>query len=315
VTSEGAALDKTGARMKWLEIPDAPPRIAVGKRAKSWRDYEHLALIPMVAIHLGALGVFWTGMSASVVILCAALYFVRMFGVTGVHHRYFSHRTYKTSRPMQFLLAFLAQTASQRGVLWWAAHHRDHHRYSDTERDVHSPVVHGFWHSHMGWIFDYNSDTDYAKVKDLARYPELVLLDKLWWLPPVLLGVFSWLVWGWAGLFGGFMLSTVLLWHGTFTINSLSHVWGSRRYVTTDDSRNNWVLALVTMGEGWHNNHHHFMGSTRQGFYWWEIDMSYYVIKAMSWVGLVWDVKEPPARVYEPSDRALPPNDSPREAA
>ena len=130
-----------------------------------------------------------------------------------------------------------------------------------------------------------------------------------------MLGVFSWLVWSWAGLFGGFMLSTVLLWHGTFTINSLSHVWGSRRYATTDDSRNNWVLALVTMGEGWHNNHHHFMDSTRQGFYWWEIDMSYYVIKAMSWVGLVWDVKEPPARVYEASDRALPPNDSPREAA
>jgi stearoyl-CoA desaturase (Delta-9 desaturase) len=314
VTSERAFLDNTGIEMKLLEVPDSPPRIAVGKRARSWRDYEWAALIPMIAIHVGALGVFWTGMSTSIVILCAVLYFARMFGVTGVYHRYFSHRTYKTSRPMQFLLALLAESSSQRGVMWWAAHHRDHHKYSDTERDVHSPVVHGFWHSHIGWIFDNNSDTDWARVKDLSRYPELVVLDKLWWLPPTLLGIGTWAIWGWAGLFGGFMLSTVLLWHGTFTINSLSHVWGNRRYPTSDDSRNNWVLALITMGEGWHNNHHHFMNSTRQGFYWWEIDMSYYVIKAMSWVGLVWDIKEPPARVYSPDDR-LAPASEPREAA
>ncbi|MFO0631541.1 MAG: acyl-CoA desaturase [Nannocystaceae bacterium] len=219
--------------------------------------------------------------------------------MTGGYHRYFSHRTYKTSRAMQFVLAVIAQSASQRGALWWAAHHRDHHKYSDTPLDVHSPMQHGFWHAHVGWIFDHNSDTDWARVKDLTRYPELVVLDKLWWLPPTVLGVLVWLVFGWEGLFGGFMLSTVLLWHGTFTINSLSHVWGRRRYATTDDSRNNWFLALVTMGEGWHNNHHHFMGSTRQGFYWWEIDMTYYVLRVMSWLGLVWDPGEPPARVYE----------------
>ncbi|MBX7077808.1 MAG: acyl-CoA desaturase [Nannocystaceae bacterium] len=253
----------------------------------------------MIIVHVAALGVFWTGMSATTWLLCAGLYFVRMFGVTGGYHRYFSHRTYKTSRAMQFVLAVIAQSASQRGALWWAAHHRDHHKYSDTPLDVHSPMQHGFWHSHIGWVFDHNSDTDWARVKDLTKYPELVALDKLWWLPPTLLGVLVWLVFGWEGLFGGFMLSTVLLWHGTFTINSLSHVWGRRRYATTDDSRNNWLLALVTMGEGWHNNHHHFMGSTRQGFYWWEIDMTYYVLRVMSWLGLVWDLKEPPARVYE----------------
>ena len=298
--------------MNLLEVPDTPPHIAVGKRARSWRDYELAALIPMVAIHVGALGVFWTGMSPSIVLLCAALYFIRMFGVTGLYHRYFSHRTFKTSRPMQFLFAVLAQTSSQRGVLWWAAHHRDHHKYSDTDRDVHSPVQFGFLHAHIGWIFDNNSDTDWARVKDLSRYPELVVLDKLWWLPPVLLGVATWAIWGWAGLWGGFMLSTVLLWHGTFTINSLSHVWGSRRYATSDDSRNNWLLALITMGEGWHNNHHHFMGSTRQGFYWWEIDMSYWIVRGLAAVGLVWDVKEPPARVYDRSEQIA---DEPREAA
>jgi len=288
--------------MSLLDVPDTPPRIAVGKRARSWRDYEWAEMFPMVAIHIGALGVLWTGMSTSIVILCASLYFIRMFAVTGLYHRYFSHRTFKTSRTMQFLFAVLAQSASQRGVMWWAAHHRDHHKYSDTDRDVHSPVKWGFWHSHVLWIFDRNSETDWARVKDLSKYPELVVLDKLWWVPPTVLGFATYFIWGWAGLWGGFMLSTVLLWHGTFTINSLSHIWGKRRYATTDDSRNNWVLALITMGEGWHNNHHHFMGSTRQGFYWWEIDMSYYILKAMSWVGLVWDLKEPPARVYEPQE-------------
>lgn len=297
--------------MKLFEVPDSPPRIAVGQRARSLREYEWLAGLPMIAVHVAALGVFWTGMDAGTWALCIGLYFARMFGVTGGYHRYFSHRTFKTGRVMQFLLAFLAQSGAQRGVLWWAAHHRDHHKYSDTERDVHSPVRWGFWHSHVGWIFDRNSETDWPRVKDLSKYPELVLLDKLWMLPPVMLGVAVYLLAGWQGLFGGFMLSTVLLWHGTFTINSLSHIWGKRRYSTTDDSRNNWVLAIITMGEGWHNNHHHFMGSTRQGFFWWEFDLTYYILRAMAAVGLVWDLREPPARVYEddlqtprPDDRA-----------
>jgi stearoyl-CoA desaturase (Delta-9 desaturase) len=289
--------------MNWLErlrqIPASPPARAKGKQARTIRDYELKAMIPFLAIHVLALGALWTGASWQVWVVCGVLYFVRMFGVTGAYHRYFSHRTYKTGRVMQFLLAVLAQTSSQRGVLWWAAHHRDHHKFSDTERDVHSPKQWGFWHSHVGWIYDKNEQTNFARVKDLARYPELVILDKLWVVPPTILGFTIWGIWSWPGLFVGFALSTVLLWHGTFTINSLSHVWGNRRYETTDTSRNNWVLALVTMGEGWHNNHHHFMGSTRQGFFWWEVDMTYYILKVMSWMGLVWDLKEPPARVYE----------------
>jgi stearoyl-CoA desaturase (delta-9 desaturase) len=295
--------------MKLFEVPETAARIAVGKHARSLRDYEWVAMWPMIAVHIFALGVFWTGMSAWTWALCFGLYFVRMFGVTGGYHRYFSHRTYKTGRVMQFLLAFLAQTASQRGALWWAAHHRDHHKYSDTDRDVHSPVKFGFWHSHMGWIFDKNSATDWARVKDLSKYPELVALDKLWFVPPTLLGIACYVFGGLEALFGGFMLSTVMLWHGTFTINSLSHIWGKRRYATTDDSRNNWVLALITMGEGWHNNHHHYMGSTRQGFFWWEIDMTYYVLRAMAAVGLVWDLREPPSRVLENATPEHPDDD------
>lgn len=276
-----------------------PPYPPVAKKAKSIRDYDWRGAIPQIAVHVGAVIGLFVGASWQVWALCFALYFVRMFAVTGFYHRYFSHRTFKTSRWMQFVMAFVAQTSSQRGVLWWAAHHRNHHKFSDTEHDVHSPRLTGFWHSHIGWLYDDNQETDYARIKDLARYPELVVLDRLWALPPIVLGAACFLVAGMPGLLIGFMMSTVLLWHGTFTINSLSHVWGKRRYQTTDDSRNNWVLALITLGEGWHNNHHHFMNSTRQGFMWWEVDITYYLLKGMEKLGLVWDLKEPPDRVYD----------------
>jgi stearoyl-CoA desaturase (delta-9 desaturase) len=287
--------------MDLLRISEQPFPVRQGKRARSWRDYELAGMTPFILLHVLAVVGIVLGASWQAWVLCVALYWVRMFFVTGAYHRYFSHRTYKTSRWMQFVLAFMAETTAQRGALWWAAHHRDHHKYSDDDRDVHSPVRWGFWHSQFGWLYDQNGHTDYARVKDLAKYPELVVLNKLWLVPPAIMGTMCWFFLGMEGLLVGFMLSTVLLWHGTFTINSLAHIWGKRRYETTDDSRNNLWLALLTMGEGWHNNHHHFMNSTRQGFFWWEIDMTYYVLKAMSWVGLVWDLKEPPSRVYEPA--------------
>ena len=284
--------------MKLLAIPPDSPVRVLGKKARSLRDYDWLGATPFIAMHLAVFAVIWTGATWQDWVCCGVLFGVRMFGVTGAYHRYFSHRTYKTSRWFQFVLAWLAMSSSQRGVLWWAAHHRDHHKYSDTERDVHSPRQMGFVYSHVGWLFDARDRTEFDRVKDLSKYPELVALDKLWWVPPAVLGTSVWLVLGWSGLVVGFALSTVLLWHATFTINSLSHVFGSQRYETGDDSRNNFLLALLTLGEGWHNNHHHYMGSTRQGFYWWEVDITYYVLKALSWVGLVWDLREPPARVY-----------------
>jgi stearoyl-CoA desaturase (delta-9 desaturase) len=257
--------------------------------------------LPFFVIHaLAIAGVIWLGWSWTGLLLAVALYYVRMFGVTGGYHRYFSHRSYKTSRVMQFLLALLAMSSAQKGVLWWAANHRHHHKYSDLETDIHSTQIDGFWWSHVGWILSEKYETtDESRVKDLLKYPELRWLDKWFLVPPFVLGFGLWLVGGWWALVWGMFVSTTLLWHGTFTINSLTHVIGSRRYATTDNSRNHFLLALITMGEGWHNNHHYYQRATRQGFFWWEIDLTYYVLRAMAAVGLVWDLHEPPKKIRD----------------
>ena len=265
------------------------------------RDFGWLVSLPFYAVHVAAVvGVALVGFSWKGVALALALYYVRMFGVTGGYHRYFSHRTYRTGRAFQLFLAVLAQTSVQKGALWWAAHHRDHHKYSDTPKDPHSYRDYGFWYSHVGWILSTETeDTDYSRISDLARYPELRWLNNWHLVPPVLLAVGLYLVGSWPALVWGFFVSTTLLWHGTFTINSLSHIWGKRRYATTDDSKNNPVLAIVTMGEGWHNNHHYYPRSVRQGFQWWQIDMTYYVLRALAAVGLVWDLHVPSQKVID----------------
>jgi stearoyl-CoA desaturase (Delta-9 desaturase) len=258
-----------------------------------------LKSLPFFGIQLAALaGIFWFGWSWKGALLAVVLYYVRMFGVTGAYHRYFSHRTYRTSRVFQFLLAVLAMTSVQKGVLWWASHHRTHHRNSDQPNDVHSVLHDGFWWSHIGWIVSRRYDeTDLSKVRGLARFPELRFLDRFHVLVPIAYAASLWLLGGTWALFWGFFVSTTLLWHGTFTINSLTHVFGSQRYVTTDNSRNHLLLALITMGEGWHNNHHYYQRSTNQGFFWWEIDPTYYVLRVLSWLGLVWDLHTPPPHV------------------
>jgi stearoyl-CoA desaturase (delta-9 desaturase) len=139
--------------------------------------------------------------------------------------------------------------------------------------------------------------TDEKQVPDLLRFPELRWLDTYHWIAPLLLAIGCGLIGGTSGLIVGFAWSTVAVWHATFCINSLAHVYGSRRYPTSDDSRNNWWLAILTMGEGWHNNHHHMMGSTRQGFFWWEIDLSYYILRALALGHVVWNLKQPPKHV------------------
>jgi stearoyl-CoA desaturase (delta-9 desaturase) len=254
---------------------------------------------PFIAVHLAAVaGVVMVGWSWRGLAIALALYAVRMFGVTAGYHRYFSHRSFRTSRPMQFVLAVLALTSSQKGVIWWASHHRAHHKHSDGPEDVHSAARDGFFWSHVGWIMakKYQS-TDHERVRDLERFPELVWLDRYWWLPPTVLGFATFFVGGWFGLVWGFLVSTVLLWHGTFTINSLTHMFGGRRYATTDNSRNNFILALITLGEGWHNNHHYYQRSVRQGFFWWEIDVTYYLLRLLAMLGLVWDLHAPPPRL------------------
>ncbi len=260
-----------------------------------------LASVPFYFVHAAAVvGVALIGWSWKGVALAIALYYVRMFGVTAGYHRYFSHRTYRTSRAFQFVLAVLAQSSIQKGALWWAAHHRDHHKYSDTPKDPHSFRDYGFWYSHVGWILSRDTEeTDLARISDMARYPELRWLNR-WHLVPALALAFAlYAVGGSFALVWGFFVSTTVLWHGTFTINSLSHMFGTRRYATTDDSKNNAILALVTMGEGWHNNHHYYPRSVRQGFYWWEYDITFYLLRGLEMVGLVWDLHVPSAKVRE----------------
>lgn len=267
-------------------------------------DIMYPSAIPFVLVHLGCIAAIWSGVTWPALALCAALYVLRMFGVVAGYHRYFSHRAFATSRAFQFVLAILAQSSAQKSVLWWAAKHRHHHLHSDTAEDVHSPRHKGFLYSHVGWIFDRKHDqADLAKVADLARWPELRWLHKFELLPAVVLGVLCFLVAGWSGLVVGFLWSTVLVYHATFCINSLAHVSGSKRYVTGDDSRNNWLLAILTFGEGWHNNHHAFQSSVRQGFRWWEVDVAFYVLKGMSWIGLIRDMKSPPAHVLRNEQR------------
>ncbi|MBP6628824.1 MAG: acyl-CoA desaturase [Kofleriaceae bacterium] len=267
----------------------------------------HLAAVVGVAV----LGWSWRGLA-----LAALLYLPRMFFITAGYHRYFSHRAYRTSRWFQLVLAVGATATFQKGVLWWAAHHRVHHRRSDQEGDLHSARRDGFWWSHMGWFLCRDLEgTDLTRVRDLARYPELRWLGTYWLVPPLVLAGLLLLVGGWFALVWGFAVSQVLTWHGTFTINSLSHMFGTRRYATDDDSRNNVVLALVTLGEGWHNNHHHYQVAARQGFHWWQLDLTYLVLRVLAGLGVVWDLHGVPAHVLEAPAPATPPGTAARPSA
>ncbi len=273
--------------------------LATGPQAEN-EKLNWIASIPYIAIHIAAIAaVFLYPPTLELVLLAVGLFFLRMFGITAGYHRYFAHRGFKTGRVFQFVLAWLGTMSSQKGVLWWSGLHRHHHKYSDMEEDIHSPKR-GFWWSHHGWILCPKYDeTPAAQLREFADYPELIFINRYWVVGPTVLGVALYLIGGMPYVFWGTFLSTVLLYHGTFTINSLAHVWGSRRYETTDTSRNNFWLALLTMGEGWHNNHHHYQSTARNGFFWWEVDFSYYILVALSWVGIVWDLRQPPKWVLE----------------
>ena len=270
-----------------------------------------VASIPFFLVHATVGLIYFTGFKWQYAALMLGSYYFRMIGVTIGYHRYFSHRAFQTNRVFQFLLAFWAETSSQKGVLWWAANHRHHHKFSDQPEDVHSPLQSGFWWSHVGWILSTQyEETKFDAIKDFARYPELRFLNKHHWVPTVVYAAAMLALFGLPGLVWGFFLSTVLLWHGTFTINSLSHVFGNRRYLTTDTSRNNALLALITCGEGWHNNHHYYQNTANQGWFWWEVDLSYYTLKLFSVLGLVKKLRLPPEQTkmafkhYTPAEKA-----------
>lgn len=292
----------------WVDAESYPVFSESEKYKINW-----LRCVPFIFLHLACLGVFWVGASSTALLFCLGFFWLRMFAITGFYHRLFAHRSYKASRVPQFLFAVLGSSACQRGPLWWAAHHRNHHKHSDEQEDLHSPKRHGFWFSHVGWFMcNAGFKTDYKVIKDLTHFPELRFLNRYDTLVPAMaaLGIFALgeylaafhpqlqtnglqlLVWG-------FFVSTVVLFHATFTINSLGHTWGSRRFKTKDDSRNNPWFAFLTLGEGWHNNHHRFAVSTRQGFYWWEIDITYYLLKLFALIGLVSDLNPVPKRILD----------------
>ena len=298
-----------GALSRWFDSSAAAPR-----PTDSTRDgVDWLRILPFLGMHLACLGIIWVGVSPVAVAVAIALYVLRMFAITAFYHRYFSHRSFRTSRAAQFAFALLGASAVQRGPIWWAAHHRHHHAHSDRREDVHSPVQRGFLWSHMGWFLSTRHfQPPLDRVRDLLRFPELRWLDRFDIVVPFALALLLFasgaalerfapglgtsggqlLVWG-------FFVSTVACYHGTYTINSLCHVWGRRRYATRDNSRNNAILALITLGEGWHNNHHHNPKSVRQGFYWWELDLTYYLLRLLAALGIVWDLKPVPGPVRE----------------
>jgi stearoyl-CoA desaturase (delta-9 desaturase) len=296
--------------MQWFDADYGTAHAAKIKAGKDRIDW--VRCIPFFSLHVGSLGVLWVGWSWTAVAVAIALYLVRMFAVTGFYHRYFSHRTFQTSRAAQFLFAVVGASAAQRGPLWWAYQHRHHHEHSDQEHDAHSPRQHGFWWAHVGWFCSAkNFPTDYNRVRDLAKYPELVWLNRFDTVVPILLAVGLFALGGildrfvpslgvTAGqmLVWGFFISTTALIHATSSINSLAHLLGKRRFKTDDDSRNSLLLALITLGEGWHNNHHHYMSSTSQGLYWWEIDLTFYGLKALSWTGLIWNLRSYPKDLH-----------------
>lgn len=294
--------------MGWLDNERyQPPASATHETIDWWR------VLPFVALHIALLSLIVVGWSPFAVLFAGFMYVLRMFAITGFYHRYFAHKTFQTSRVGQFIFALIGATAVQRGPLWWAAHHRSHHVHADQPHDVHSPHQHGFLWSHLGWFLSHaNFATQVERVKELARFKELRILDRFDSIVPVFfalaiygLGEYCRVYFpslqtnGWQLLVWGFVVSTILLYHATFCVNSLAHVWGSRRYATRDHSRNNFLIALVTMGEGWHNNHHHFPGSAKQGFYWWEIDLTYYGLRCLAALGLIWNLKRVPIEIRD----------------
>jgi stearoyl-CoA desaturase (Delta-9 desaturase) len=295
--------------LRWI---DSEAGLAAGEDTEEdKKQVDWLRVVPFILLHAGCLLVFWVGWSPVAVIIAIVLYLIRMFAITGFYHRYFSHKAFKTNRLWQFVFAVIGNASVQRGPLWWASHHRHHHRFADRDNDVHSPLQHGFWWSHIGWLTSRdNFPTRIKYIQEWMRFPELRWINRFDTLIPILLagciylaGVFleklapSLGTNGLQLLIWGFFISTVVLLHATCTINSLDHMFGTRRYNTRDTSRNNAILAILTLGEGWHNNHHHYAVSARQGFMWWELDITYGLLVLLSWLGVVRDLRQVPQHV------------------
>jgi stearoyl-CoA desaturase (delta-9 desaturase) len=317
-TSAAARIDESPWLRAWRWLVNDPRAMTISSEADGLR-MDWMRTAPFIALHLACLGAIFTGVSPAAVTAAAASYLLRMFFVTAFYHRYFGHRAFRVSRTMQFVMAVLGCTAGQRGPLWWAGHHREHHATADTAADPHSPSHRGMWFSHTLWFLTRRSFAlREQRIKDWLRYPELRALEQVDWLPFVLYGMGCYALGAWLGdaypeldtsgpqmLVWAFFISTIVLYHATYSINSLAHSFGTRRFRTGDDSRNNPWLALLTLGEGWHNNHHRFPAAARQGFFWWELDISYLMLRALAALGLVSELRPVPGHVLD-SAKAAP---------
>jgi stearoyl-CoA desaturase (Delta-9 desaturase) len=262
-----------------------------------------IAMLVFWLVQVSALLIFFVPFSAAFLGLWAVSHFLRAIGLTLAFHRYFAHRAFQMNRGARFFWAFVGTAAMQKGPLWWAGHHVNHHRFADREGDPHSPMVSGVYYAHIGWFLNdakHNViEASNPVIRDFSKAPEIFWLDRLFFVPPIMLAAAMYLAGGMPWLIWGFCLPTVTLAHATFAINTVNHLFGSRRFDTIDESRNNVVTAVFAVGEGWHNNHHRYQRAARNGFYWWEFDPTWYTIRLMAMLGLAWDVQPVPARIYD----------------
>lgn len=262
-------------------------------------------LLPLFGTIAGVVLAVGQGVSLEAIVAAVVLIFVTGFGITVGFHRFFVHRSFKTYRPVAWLLAIFGYMAEPKSLLLWVSEHRKHHRLSDGPGDPHSPQLGGFWHAQVNWLVLRSYTFDPREVPDLLKRPDLLWLDRHrvgWYLlglllPALICGLIAESAFGalmgflWGGLFRQFFVR-----HTTSLVNSATHLWGSKPYSTPDGSRNNFFVALFTLGEGWHNNHHAFPSSARHGLHWWQVDFSWYVIWIMARLHLAWNIRLPNER-------------------
>jgi stearoyl-CoA desaturase (delta-9 desaturase) len=279
------------------------------------------SVVGPIAGLLTAMALLWHHGPASIgwpeIIAMLGMYTLCGFGVTIGFHRLFTHRSFETNRFMRIWLATFGSMAGQGALIRWCATHRRHHQQSDRSGDPHSPHVHGdtsfdllrgMWHAHMGWLFHRDCPDAARSIPDLLQDRALVWIDRLYF-PLVFLGILipgmfvGVVTHSWYGLFSGMIWGGVmricLLQHVTWSINSVCHVWGRRPFKSGDESANNWLFGLLALGEGWHNNHHAFPTSARQGLRWYQFDSSWLMIRALAAIGLVRNIRTPSPAALE----------------
>jgi stearoyl-CoA desaturase (delta-9 desaturase) len=281
-----------------------------------------VVLIPFLALLVGVVLLARSSVGRIELMLLLGMYWTSHIGAGLGFHRYFSHRSFQTTKSFRALLAILGSMAAQGPVMQWAATHRRHHQFSDREGDPHSPYVHApglwnrlcaVWHAHVGWLFKPQVNDWVLYVPELVKDKMLMRINRLYFVW-VLLGLAipaafgMWLIGGWRGAFDGFLwgglIRIALGHHSIWSVNSMCHLFGTRPYRSNDNSRNNFFLAIAVFGDGWHNNHHAFPSSAFHGLSWWQIDLHGYFLRLLGLFGLAWDIKRPSSSALKQKQRA-----------